>query len=85
MHYCENLQPFEPRAKIHNRSTSQKQGKSYSFIAETIGVATSTVSREIRRNQTPSRKIFMSAGGDICLGTQGMALLSAQIQLEDAA
>ena len=30
-----------------------KQGKSYSFIAETIGVATSTVSREIRRNQTP--------------------------------
>ena len=26
----------------------------------------------------------MSAGGDICLGTQGMALLSAQIQLEDA-
>ena len=30
-----------------------KQGKSYSFIAETIGVATSTVSREIRRNQIP--------------------------------
>ena len=30
-----------------------KQSKSYSFIAETIGVATSTVSREIRRNQTP--------------------------------
>ena len=30
-----------------------KQGKSYSFIAETIGVSTSTVSREIRRNQTP--------------------------------
>ena len=26
----------------------------------------------------------MSAGGDICLGTQGMALLSAQIHLEDA-
>ena len=25
----------------------------------------------------------MSAGGDICLRTQGMALLSAQIQLED--
>jgi len=49
----EKIQPFEPRAKIHNGSTSQKQGKSYSFIAETIGVATSTVSREIRRNQTP--------------------------------
>ena len=30
-----------------------KQGKSYSFIAETIGVSTSTVSREIRRDQTP--------------------------------
>ena len=30
-----------------------KQGKSYSLIAETIGVSTSTVSREIRRNQTP--------------------------------
>ena len=29
-----------------------KQGKSYSFIAETIGVSTSTVSREIRKNQT---------------------------------
>ena len=35
-----------------------KQGKSYSFIAETIGVATSTVSREIRRNQIP-RGIFV--------------------------
>ncbi len=33
-----------------------KQGKSYSFIAGTIGVATSTVSREIRRNQTPRGK-----------------------------
>ena len=33
-----------------------KQGKSYSFIAETIGVSTSTVSREIRRNQTPRER-----------------------------
>gem|GEM_PF-1348645 len=33
-----------------------KQGKSYSLIAETIGVATSTVSREICRNQTPRGK-----------------------------
>ena len=32
----------------------------------------------------PLGKIFLSAGGDICLGTQGMALLSAQIHLEDA-
>ena len=33
-----------------------KQGKSYSFIAETIGVTTSTVSREIRRNQIPRER-----------------------------
>ena len=32
----------------------------------------------------PHAENIPSAGGDICLGTQGMALLSAQIQFEDA-